>query len=92
MDDWKQQYSGTFISEVTVAAIKGERPMSELSSEYGVHPTIINMWKQWALEALPGVMSGAVRPPRPDQEELIARLYQQIGQLKVELDLLKSNL
>lgn len=64
--------------------------MSELSSEYGIHPTVINRWKKQALESLPQIMSGKAAPGQREHEELVGRLYQEIGQLKVELDWLKK--
>ncbi len=73
---------------MAVAAIRGEKTISELASEYGVHPTVINRWKKQALESLPQTMSTDGRSV--EQEELISRLYQEIGQLKVELDWLKK--
>ena len=77
-------------AKVAIAAIKGEHTTSEIASMYGVHPTQIGVWKKQALEELAQVFSsrrsGAVRA----QEDLTATLYQQIGQLKVELDWLKK--
>jgi putative transposase len=44
------------------------------------------------LESLPEIFSCRQQKNRQDQEALTAQLYQQIGQLKVELDWLKKNL
>lgn len=65
--------------------------MSELSNEYGIPPALIDKWKNQALEALPQIMSGKASRSERRQEELISRLYQQIGQLKVEMDCLKKS-
>ena len=92
MGDVRKQHSAVFKSQVAIAAIRGDRTMSELSSEYGVHPTVINRWKKQALEAMPQIMSGKAAPGQREQEELVSRLYQEIGQLKVELDWLKKYL
>jgi len=90
MSNPRKQHSGAFKAQVAVAALRGDRPMSELSSEYGVHPTVIQRWKRQALEALPGIMSGKADSKVQSSEELQSRLYQEIGQLKVELDWLKK--
>ncbi len=58
--------------------------MNELAAEYGVHPAQIAQWKKIAQEELPRVFT-APRNGR-EEEELKAALYQQIDQLKVELD------
>ena len=51
---------------------------------------MINRWKRHALENLPSLFSDNNKKKERDTEELIASLYQQIGQLTVELDWLKK--
>jgi putative transposase len=92
MSSPRKQHSGAFKVQVAVVAIRRDRTMSKLSSEYGVHPTVSNRWKKQTLEALPGIMSGKADSRVQASEELQSRLYQEIGQLKVELDWLKKNL
>jgi len=71
-------------------AIKGQHTINEIASQYSVHPNQVMTWKKQALEAIPD--SFAVQRTRDVQasEDLKAQLYQQIGQLKVELDWLKK--
>ena len=90
MGESRKRHSGSFKAQVAVAAIRGDRTMSELSGEYGVHANIISKWKKQALEGLPQLLSVRIAPSERNQEELISRLYQEIGQLKVELDWLKK--
>lgn len=91
MSTMKKQYSGAFKAKVAIAAIRGDRTIAELSSEFGVHSSVINRWKRQALDALPQIMLGnPVSPNNSANEELQSRLYQEIGQLKVELDWLKK--
>ncbi len=47
-------------------------------------------WKRQAVEIMPDAFSGKRVRVEKDDEELKAQLYQQIGQLKVELDWLKK--
>jgi len=47
-------------------------------------------WKKIALEALPKIFSSRRGAKHEKEEALKAALYQQIGQLKVELDWLKK--
>ena len=56
------------------------------STPYGVHPKQIGVWKKQALEILAQGFSSRRRSVVRAQEDLTATLYQQIGQLKVELD------
>ena len=84
----RRHYSGEFKAKVALAAIRGDRTINELAAEYGVHPARIMQWKKIAQEELPGIFTG--RRNGKEEEELKAALYQQIGQLKVELDWLKK--
>jgi putative transposase len=90
MGDTRKQHSVSFKARVAVAAIRGDRTMSELSSEFGVHAGVIAKWKKQVLEQLPQIFSNRSSPAGKSQEELVSRLYQEIGQLKVELDWLKK--
>jgi putative transposase len=86
----RKQYSGELKAKIALEAIKGLRTVSEIAGAYEVHPTQVTQWKKRALEQLPEVFSDRrVRVEKAD-EELKAQLYQQIGQLKVELDWLKK--
>ena len=86
----RKNYSGEFKAKVAIEALKGERTLSELSSKYEVHPNQIRLWKTKLMESLPEIFSNKGRQKKDKDEELQARLYQEIGQLKVELDWLKK--
>jgi putative transposase len=86
----RKRYDASFKARVALEAIKGDRTMAELAAAYGVHPVQITKWKRRVLEDLPKVFSGAKERGEAQQNELLAQLYQQIGQLKVELDWLKK--
>jgi transposase-like protein len=75
---------------VALEAVKQEKTISQLSSEYGVHANQINQWRKRVLEELPDIFSQKRKKKEKDTEELQSELYQQIGQLKVELDWLKK--
>lgn len=62
----------------------------ELASTYGVHPTQITHWKHQLQKEVPDIFSARRDKRQHDQEAFQAQLYQQIGQLKVELDWLKK--
>ena len=86
----RQNHSAAFKAKVALEAIRGLKTSAELASQYGVHPTQIAKWKKRVLEEVPGIFSGRQKRAEQDDEELRARLYQQIGQLQVELDWLKK--
>lgn len=86
----RRQHSGEFKARVALEAIRGEKTLQELAAAYGVHPVQIAQWKKMALEALPKLFSSRRSTMQAEEEALKAVLYQQIGQLKVELDWLKK--
>jgi transposase-like protein len=85
-----KKYSSDFKVKVALEAIKGIKTINEISSEYGVHSTQITQWKRQVLEELPQIFTHSGSGQAKQDEALIASLYQQIGQLKVELDFLKK--
>ena len=90
MKNKRRNHSAAFKAKVALAAIKGDKTIAQLASQYEVHPTQIAQWKKQLLESLPEIFSCRGQNDRQDQEQLTAQLYQQIGQLKVELDWLKK--
>ena len=86
----RKRHSAQFKSKVALEAIRGERSVNELASLYQVHPSQIAAWKKRALEGMPDLFADGRRKGAQDEEALRDQLYQQIGQMKVELDFLKK--
>ena len=90
MGKTRKSYSSAFKAKVALEAIKKEKTIAQLSSEYGVHANQINQWRKRLLEELPEIFSKKRQKKEKDTEDLQDELYRQIGQLKVELDWLKK--
>jgi len=90
MRSLRRKHSGELKARVALEAIKGLKTTNEIASEYEVHPSQIGKWKKQVLDELPGLFSERRERVEKVDEELKARLYQEIGQLKVELDWLKK--
>lgn len=90
MPKTRSNYSGEMKAKIAVEAIKGQRTINEIATHYGIHPNQVMNWKKQALDQMPSVFNG--RREQATKEEAVekAHLYQQIGQLKVELDWLKK--
>ena len=86
----RKRYSTELKAKVALEAIRGNKTTNELASEFGVHPSQIAQWKKQALEGLPDLFSTRVANQAKSEDALVANLYQEIGQLKVELDWLKK--
>ena len=86
----RKTYTTEFKVKVVLEAFKGQRTINEISGHYGIHPNQVNQWKKQAVESLPDVFSTRRVHVAAAEEELKGQLYQQIGQLKVELDWLKK--
>lgn len=86
MGSIRKNYSASFKAKVALEAVRKEKTISQLSSEYGVHSNQIDQWRKRLLEEVPDIFSQKRKNKEKDTEELQAELYQQIGQLKVELD------
>lgn len=90
MKNGSRKFESAFKARVALEAIKGHKTMPELSSSFGVHSTQIANWKKHALAEFPRLFSEPRSAHNGPDEALVAMLYQQIGQLKVELDWLKK--
>jgi transposase len=90
MRNKRKQYSPQFKAKVALEAVKGEKTVSELASQYTLHPTVINGWKKQLLEQASEVFEKpkSVQQEKENSEAQIDELYRQIGQLKVERDFL----
>ncbi len=86
----KKQYNAEFKAKVALEAVKQKYTINQLSTQFSVHPNQIMNWKKQLTTALPGIFSSGKVIDDKSDEELKARLYQEIGQLKVELDWLKK--
>lgn len=86
----RRRHSTDFKVKVVLEALREQKTMTELGSEYGVHPVQISQWKKQALEGLPDVFGTKVDRSAKEDEALRDDLYREIGRLKVELDWLKK--
>ena len=85
----RKQHSAAFKAQVALAAVRGDKTVNELASQYGVHPTLIHAWKKQLTAGAEQVFAGGSKAAGP-QEDKTPELYEQIGRLKVELDWVKK--
>lgn len=89
----RKKFEAGFKARVALEALKGEKTLAQLSSEYGVNPTQISKWKLELVKGVSGLFGKKNgKPNNNDEEEKIDKLYKSIGELKVENDWLKKKL
>jgi len=89
----RRSLSAEFKAKVALEALREQRTIAELASLYGVHPNLITKWKkqlQDQASAAFNVVGGALTEDAVEKEK--ARLFEQIGRLKVEADFLRKKL
>ena len=86
----RKQHTAAFKAQVALAAVKGDRTVNELASQFGVHPTLIHGWKKQLLAGAESVFANGAKADTADAEARQAELFEQIGRLKMELEWLKK--
>jgi len=90
MKQKRKQHSAGFKAKVALEAIRGQRTLNELAGQCELHPTQVVQWKKRLVEGAAEVFNGQADRDAVQESALRGRLYQEIGQMKVELDWLKK--
>lgn len=88
----RRTFSREFKVRVALEALKEQKTLAELASEFELMPKQISQWKQEAKASLPEVFGTSTPNADTDQEALVAGLYEKIGRLEMELVWLKKKL
>ena len=83
----RKRYEAAFKARV---ALRDDKTLSELASEYGVHSNLISQWKRRLLTNVTRVYEEREDESQHDHQAVVEELHRQIGQLHVELDWLKK--
>lgn len=88
----RKSYSPEFKAKVALEAVRGKLTVNEIAKQFEVHPNQVGIWKKQLLDSIADIFADGRSKPAASEnaEQLQAHLYQQIGQLKVELDWLKK--
>ena len=86
----RKRYEAPFKARVALAAMRGDKTLSELASEFGVHATLISQWKRRLLSNVARVFDEPEDSGQREHQAVVEELHRQIGQLHVELDWLKK--
>ena len=86
----RKKYSKEFKARVALEALKGEKSIAQISSEYEVHSNMIAKWKKQLKENMATIFIRK-NEQEPDAERQIDNLYREIGRIQVENAWLKKS-
>ena len=87
MSKQRKQYS----AELKLEAAKNGKTVSQLASEYGVHPTQVSDWKGQLMREGARLFARGVDRQERETAKTETELYEQIGRQKMELEWLKKS-
>ena len=87
----RKKYPKEFKARVAIEALKGEKTIAQISSDYEVHSNMITKWKKQLKENMSEIFVRK-NEREPEAEQKIDNLYKQIGRQQVEIDWLKKKL
>jgi len=89
----RKTYTGKFKATVVLDILKEEKSISEIASQYGIHPNQLAKWKKEAINGLATVLEDGRRKSNKEKEALEKKnqeLYTEIGKLTTQLNWLKK--
>lgn len=88
----RRNHSPAFKAKVALAAIRGEKTMSELAEQFDVHPNQISTWREQLLQGASDVFDSGEKSEAAAPAIDVKSLHAKIGQLALENDFLSGAL
>ena len=88
----RKKFEPALKARIALEAIRGEKTLAEISSEYGAHATQISKWKQELIAGSAEIFSNGKTLKDTGHQEQIDKLHRVIGEITVERDWLKKKL
>lgn len=86
----RRHFTAEFKARVVRAALREDKTLAQLAGEFDIHPNQITEWKRQVLDSLPELFSQKKKAGQQDNQQLIDRLYRQIGELQVDVNWMKK--
>lgn len=89
----KKQHTAQRKAQIVLEMLKEEKSVSQIASDYGVHPTQLYKWKTQALANLASLFEDkrqAERAVQATHDRQLHELYAEIGRLNTQLTWLKK--
>lgn len=87
-----RKHTSEFKAKVALEALQGDKTLTELASQYELHPKQIQIWRKQLLENAKVAFESAPGKAEKDWHAEKAKLFAQIGRLTVERDFLDQGL
>ena len=84
------RHSAEFKAKMALEALKGLQTVNELAGQYQVHPTQISQWKRQVQGGAKDLFASGQGKGPQEAEAVQAKLYEEVGRLKMELDWIKK--
>ena len=90
----RRNHDPQFKARVVKELLKEDQTIAQVCSEYKIHPSQASAWKHQALENITEGFKNPLKKNNKEREleDLTQQLYNQIGQLTVEVEWLKKKL
>lgn len=92
----RKKHSPSFKFRVALAAVKGDKTITEICQDFEIAASLVHKWKKELLESGAELFAGSEKSSKSkkaesDKDKKIRRLYEKVGQLTVDRDFLKKN-
>jgi len=88
----RRNHSPAFKAKVALAAVKGEKTLTELAQQFDVHPNQITQWKSQLLDGAAGVFGSEPKAGTDAPPVDVKSLHAKIGELTLVNDFLEGAL
>jgi putative transposase len=89
----RKRYTAKQKAQIVLEILQEEKTITQIASEYGIHPNQLHRWKKQALEGFPKVFEHDTKAERQKDaahERQLKELYAEIGRLTTQLNWLKK--
>lgn len=90
----RKHYTAAFKAQVVQEILKEDRTIAQISTEYGVHPTMLHKWKKTVIENMTDLFQNEskknVAVINKEHEKELEALYSDIGRLTTQLTWIKK--
>ena len=89
----KKVYSPAFKAQIALELLKEEKSLAQLSSEHGVHVTVLREWKVTALKGMSSLFERRdnLAEQTATHAKQVEELYAEIGRLTTQVNWLKKS-